>query len=407
MFLIIILVSFMIPSSFATSEFSYDDGTTERNLYRFTGDYSAVKFSLPTKISQTKILSIRYFIMDYPYSFRAYIFGDDGNTELFSLMVTPKVRGWFEVDLSQHNILVERDFYVAIQWLTAYVPHIGMDNSNPDQRSYNGEPGDWSLTSGNVFDYMIRAVLDIPAFGGEIVSIVEPSMNSVHMQIMFNGDCKNLNNSGKQLMENLNLQFQNQQRSQEINQQAQLIFTNRLQQSLGENVSLKNFNMSYRYYSENQTFGVTIKMEINGSISFNGSNYIVRTQWRWINASGDYEFDHLQNRYRFNFAKMMGLDLSRFNVPLEQWIREHDQIRNVTKYSLTILPYNISTRYGDILIDPTQVIETPGETFSLGDLIQEGSIPIPEFYSLQLVGVIIISLLATSIIIKKKHRPIY
>jgi len=102
--------------------------------------------------------------------------------------------------------------------------------------------------------------------------------------------------------------------------------------------------------------------------------------------------------------KLHNLDLSRFNVPLEQWIREHDQIRNLTEYSLTILPYNVSTQYGNILIDPTQVIETPGETFPLGDLIQEGSVPIPEFNSLQLVVVIMISLLATTIIIKKKRK---
>jgi hypothetical protein len=341
--------------------------------------------------------------MDYPYPFKAYIYGNDGKTELFSTMVNPKTRGWFEIDLSQYDIIVESDFYVAIQWLTAYVPHIGMDNSNPDQRSYNGDPGDWSLTFGNVFDYMIRAVLETPAFGGEIVSIVEPYTNLVHMQIMLDGDCKNLNSSGKQLMENLNLQFQNQQRSQEINQQARLTFTNRLQQSLGDNVSLKNFNMTYRYNSENQTFRVNINLEINGSVSFNGSNYLVRTQWRWINASGDYEFDHLQHRYRFNFAKMMGLDLSRFNVPLEQWIREHDQNRDVTKYSLTILPYNISTQYGNVLIDPTQVIETPGESFALGDLIQENLVPIPEFSYFHLVGVIMTSLLVTTIVIKKKQ----
>ena len=403
LFLIIMLVFLTIPNSFATTEFSYDDGTTERGLYRFTGDYSTVRFSLHPKISQTKILSIKYYIMDYPYSFKAYIYGNDGKTELFSAMANPKTRGWFEIDLSQYDIIVESDFYVAIQWLTAYVPHIGMDNSNPDQRSYNGDPGDWSITFGNVFDYMIRAVLETPAFGGEIVSIVEPYTNLVHMQIMLDGDCKNLNSSGKQLMENLNLQFQNQQRSQEINQQARLTFTNRLQQSLGDNVSLKNFNVTYRYNSENQTFRVNINLEINGSVSFNGSNYLVRTQWRWINASGDYEFDHLQHRYRFNFAKMMGLDLSRFNVPLEQWIREYDQNRDVTKYSLTILPYNISTQYGNILIDPTQVIETPGESFALGDLIQENLVPIPEFSYFHLVGVIMTSLLVTTIVIKKKQ----
>ncbi len=407
-FLIIILVFFNLPPTFGTTELSYDDGTSDRDLYKFSADYVAVRFSLPSATFQTKILSVRYFISDLPYPFKTYILGEDGNTELFSSVVNPKTKGWFKIDLSQHDIIVDREFYVSIQWLTAYVPHIGMDSSDPNLRSYDGEPGNWRLTLGNNFDYMIKAEVEVetppqPSKEVEITSKVEPSMNRVQMQITINGDCKDLNNSGKQLMENLNFQFQTQEMSQEINQQARLTFTNRLQQTLGDNVSLENFNMTYRYYSENQTFKASMNLEINGSISFNGSNYIVRTHWRWINASGDFEFDHLQHRYRFNFAKMLGFDLSNFNVPLEQWTREYDQNLNMTRYSLTIPPYNISTQYGEILIDPTQVIETPGETFVLGDLIQEGSVPIPEFGSLQILGTIIISLLATIMIIKKKQ----
>jgi hypothetical protein len=405
-FLIIILVLILVPSTSATIELSYDDGSTERSLYRFTGDYSAVRFSLPTKLSQTKILSVRYFIMDLPYSFKAYIFTNDGNKELFSSMANPKTKGWHTIDLSQHDILVEDDFYVAIQWLTAYVPHIGMDNSDPDQRSYNGRPGDWSLALGNNFDFMIRTVLETPALDEKIISEVDPSTNSVNMQIRINGDCKNLNNSGKQLIENLNFQFQNQQKNQEINQQARLTFSNRLQQTLGDNISLGNFNLTYQYHSENQTFGTYLNMEIKGPVSYNGSNYLVRTQWRWIKAFGDCEFEHQQKRYQFNFAEMMGLDLSRFDVPLELWTRERNQDSDLTKYSLTIPPYNVSTPYGNILIDPTQVIRTPGETFVLGDLIQEGSVPIPEFIPLQLVGVIIITLLTTIIIINKRRSSL-
>jgi len=240
--------------------------------------------------------------------------------------------------------------------------------------------------------------------GEEIACTVDPSLNRVRMQITIMANCSHLNESGKQMLERLDYQFQSQQMSQGIVQQARSTFTNRLQQMLGNNVSVNSLNMTYRYNLENQTFGLTANMTIDGPISFNGSNYLVRAHWRWINASGDCEFEHQQNRYRFNFADMMGLDLSRFNTPLEQWTQQREQTQNMTRYTLTIPPYNISTPYGNILIDPTQVIETPGETFAAGDLIQLGSTPIPEFEVAQLSLLIMISLIAARTLIVKKNQ---
>lgn len=235
----------------------------------------------------------------------------------------------------------------------------------------------------------------------EIKCTVDPAMNLVRMQIMMQADCSNLNASGKQILERLNYQFESQQMSQGIIQQAKLVFTNRLQLMLGSNISVDSFNMTYRYTVENQTFKLNANMTINGPISYNGSNYIVRAHWRWINASGDCEFEHQQNRHRFNFAKLMGLDLSRFNTPLEQWTRERDQNQNMTIYSLTVTSYNTSTVYGKILIDPTQLIETPGETFAAGDLIQLGSTPIPEFEILYFMPMLLLTLLISLTMLKK------
>src|SRR4030042_2868116 len=174
--------------------------------------------------------------------------------------------------------------------------------------------------------------------GEEITSTVEPSLNRVCIQIKIMANCSQLNASGKQMIERLDNQFQSQQMSQGIVQQARSTFTNRLQQMLGNNVTVNSLNMTYRYNLENQTFGLNANLTIDGPISFNGSNYLVKTQWRWINASGECEFDHQQNRYRFNFANMMGLDLSRFNTPLEQWTRQRDQDKNMTRYTLTVHP---------------------------------------------------------------------
>ena len=237
----------------------------------------------------------------------------------------------------------------------------------------------------------------------EIKCTVDPAINLVQMQIKMQADCSNLNLSGKQMLERLNYQFESQQMSQGITQQARLVFTNRLQMMLGSNISVDSLNMTYRYTVENQTFKLNANMTIKGPISYNGSSYIVRAHWRWINASGNYEFEHQQNRYRFNFAKLMALDLSRFNTPLEQWTRERNQNQNITTYSLTVPSYNISTEYGKILIDPTQLIETPGETFAAGDLIQLGSIPIPEFEIINFMPMLLVTFLLLLNILKKIH----
>ncbi|MEM2841678.1 MAG: hypothetical protein QXN62_08995 [Candidatus Bathyarchaeia archaeon] len=184
------------------------------------------------------------------------------------------------------------------------------------------------------------------------------------------------------MLEQLSYHFQARQKSQGLIQQARLTFTNRLRESLGDNINVSGFNMTYCYMAENHTFKLTVDMNITGPVSFNGSVYLVRAHWRWVNVSGDYEFENMFcscGKYRFNFAKMLGLDLSRFNTPLEKWNRTRSQTRNMTIYSLTIPAYNVTTPYGRIVIDPTQVIETPGETYAAGDLIQLGSVPIPEF----------------------------
>jgi len=241
-------------------------------------------------------------------------------------------------------------------------------------------------------------------YGGYVKSTVDPAGNVVRMQMSYSADCRGLNISGRQLLEQLNYHFQARQQSQGFIQQVRLTFTNRLRESLGLNVNISGFNMTYCYMAENHTLRLAVDMNISGPVSYNGSVYLVKAHWRWVNASGDYEFVSSFcscTRYRFNFAKMLGLDLSRFNTPMEKWNRTVIQSQNMTRYTLTIPAYNLTTPYGRIMIDPTQVIETPGETYAAGDLIQLGSVPIPEFGSLMgLTTVLTITLAVTTALIK-------
>jgi hypothetical protein len=240
--------------------------------------------------------------------------------------------------------------------------------------------------------------------GEEIECKVDPIMNRVIMNIRIRGNCSNLNSSGKQLQERLNQQFQTQQQAEGIVNQARLTFQNRLREMLGENVNIGSFNMTYRYELENQTFGLETGLEILGPASFNGSHYQVKAQWRWINASGECEFEHQQNRHRFNFAEMMGLDFSRYNTPLEQWTRERDMNQNMTRFSLTVPPYDVNTPYGPISVDPTQMIEVPGDAYASGDQILLDPNSIPEFPNTLVLPITLLALAASLVLLKAGRK---
>jgi hypothetical protein len=66
----------------------------------------------------------------------------------------PAGTGWFDVDLSNHNLTVSGDFYVGFLYSEQHSdPSLGVDTSSPDGYSYEVP---WIEMTG--LDYMIRAV---------------------------------------------------------------------------------------------------------------------------------------------------------------------------------------------------------------------------------------------------------
>jgi hypothetical protein len=108
---------------------------------------------------------------------QVHILGSDGSTEL----TTPFVfdisinNAWNDADLSRYNIVVSGDFYIAIKYLTTNDPYIGWDNGGPDDRSYIGSPGSWTLFSapGGPPDgvLMIRVEISSAPVGGVLYSV--------------------------------------------------------------------------------------------------------------------------------------------------------------------------------------------------------------------------------------------
>ncbi|MGD2248803.1 MAG: C1 family peptidase [Candidatus Methanofastidiosia archaeon] len=135
-------------------ELIYDDGSEESSVYfSDVGGALAVKCSVP---QWTQVSKLKYFIGD-PQPITVYVLKDD-LTVLYSESVTPSASGWFEVDVYEHEILVNGDFYVAAEYtLGGSSPYIGLDTNPPDNlKSYYGTITSLSLSPGNL---MIRAIV--------------------------------------------------------------------------------------------------------------------------------------------------------------------------------------------------------------------------------------------------------
>jgi parallel beta-helix repeat protein len=150
-----------------TVELAYDDGTWELGVSTSFGGKIAVKFSLPAGWSSTKLLTAKFAMCDANLEFGVHIYDSDGLTELTTpFEVTPPATDWFEVDLSELDIVVCGDFYIAKeQIIPSWVPpYIHADSSPPiDGRSYAMLPGGTSWIQEWKYDLGIRAVVEIPS----------------------------------------------------------------------------------------------------------------------------------------------------------------------------------------------------------------------------------------------------
>jgi hypothetical protein len=92
-------------------ELAYDDGEFECA----TGTWKqAVRFSIPPGWNQAQLLTAKYAVYNPGLKFTVHILGADIETDLTQPFdVTPPLQGWFEVDLSKHNINVSEDFYIV------------------------------------------------------------------------------------------------------------------------------------------------------------------------------------------------------------------------------------------------------------------------------------------------------
>jgi N-acyl-D-amino-acid deacylase len=168
-------------------ELAYDDGDAETGWFKKSaglGGYDAVRFSPPFQSCQ--ILTVKYYIRSSPASFSVLIL-DANRRSVYDKPATPTTEGWFEIDLSKENIVVDGDFYAAMKWTIPEKPSLGADQTKPDGRSFFVDAdGTWQtyaevnkeVTKSNKDgDFMIRVTVDRPK--AKITLQVEPNTAGV------------------------------------------------------------------------------------------------------------------------------------------------------------------------------------------------------------------------------------
>jgi len=150
------------------TEIKYDDGSAE-DAWTWTryglGGFFAVRFTPP--YNPCLLTKARYYIYRNPATFKVRILDSNKNDLLPALTVTPGSTGWYDADIAQYKIVIEGDFYIALEQTVASKPYLGFDESGPDGRGwFVDKKGKWDSSATATAearspdgDFMIRAVV--------------------------------------------------------------------------------------------------------------------------------------------------------------------------------------------------------------------------------------------------------
>ena len=162
-----------------TKEIAYDDGTSETTWTMTTASNATYYRMYATKFSSSLILfhlvGARFFIAGSPADFNVRVLSSDRTFLGEPVLAKCSSYGWLEIDLAPQNIVLNGDFYIAIEFINARKPMLGADtSSSAADRSYWIEgpsasrwgtyrdlARQYGVPAGN---FMIRALLKQPPF---------------------------------------------------------------------------------------------------------------------------------------------------------------------------------------------------------------------------------------------------
>src|SRR5699024_8915042 len=156
-------------------EIAYDDGVADNaRAFYDAGNSWAVRMSLPEGKEKAVVTDgvFKFWNPEFPVpggtDFAVEVWdasGDDGlpGEKLAGPIDAEAVRDetdWTVIDLSDHNIVVDGDFYMVYVQTAANTgaPGLATDETSPNaERSYQGVGGSWELSPADEGNYMIRA----------------------------------------------------------------------------------------------------------------------------------------------------------------------------------------------------------------------------------------------------------
>ena len=176
-------------------EIGYDDGTAENaRAFNAAGNAWAVKMSLPENEKQGIVTDgvFRFWDTTWPNpggtAFEVEVWdatgaeGTPGKKLAGPINATALRNGeWTVVDLSEHNIIVNGDFYMVYRQTNANpnAPGLATDEDGKNaERSYQAVSGTWSKSPAEEGNYMIRARVSYEVNAPVITSPVAESVTS-------------------------------------------------------------------------------------------------------------------------------------------------------------------------------------------------------------------------------------
>lgn len=162
--LLSVLILVAIQNVSAATELGYDDGSRDTHQGPSQGSYRAVKFELADfDLRVVKLLKVRFYINNpaggpSPQPVEVHVLASDGITPLITPINIVPGTNWHWEEVALPEIMVSGSFYIAIRWQTDFgEPDIGIDNTDPSDRSYRGNPGSWTPITN---DLMIRVEVE-------------------------------------------------------------------------------------------------------------------------------------------------------------------------------------------------------------------------------------------------------
>jgi len=135
-------------------ELAYDDGIFESSQSWDPGPGNGFAVLFTTPGASARLVGARYYFIAPVAAIEVHVWDANRNDLITPFTATPSGDGWFDVDLSSHNLTVSGDFYVGFLYTVDVDPTLGVDTSGPDGRSYEVP---WIQQMGG--DYGIRAVV--------------------------------------------------------------------------------------------------------------------------------------------------------------------------------------------------------------------------------------------------------